>query len=87
MEKQDEILRKQLDKINDNLELIHENIEKTNEKMDELKEATNRENIWSIQRMERFVLWNKRRSVATIGHTTGWNNVCLWWNWFYCFIK
>ena len=34
MEKQTEIMRKQLDKINDNLELIHENIEKTNEKMD-----------------------------------------------------
>lgn len=34
MEKQDEIMRKQLDKINDNLELIHENIDQINDKMD-----------------------------------------------------
>lgn len=47
MEKQNEIMRKQLDKINDNLELIHENIEKTNEKMDELKKATQSVE-WSI---------------------------------------
>ena len=47
MEKQDEIMRKQLDKINDKLELIHENIEKTNEKMDEIKKAT--ESVdWSV---------------------------------------
>lgn len=51
------------------------------------KQTTDRENIWSIQRMEWFVLWNKGRSVATIRHTTGWNNVCLWWNRFYCLLK
>lgn len=55
MEKQDEIMQKQLDKINNNLELIYENIDQTNEKMDRLKEATQSVE-WSIGCLWRMCL-------------------------------